>query len=243
MKINADKNEGLRISKVVCILLKSTATPEQMVSEVNKAEKNANNLCVGETIKDGNGFDALINMKNFTNDFTKLVVLVRYGIGDYEKNQESNDDNIIMNITLRTTGVKVDKEGFEYNEDEQLTYVPYVFDLKEIREMQKENYHSKVLIYSSTRELNMYYLDEGQPVELFSGNILMVYTNEDVVKEKYHGATTMILLTNSLSKSNPVYISEAYKFKVFFFDSATQMQYYVSANPYGRMLNNPTSIY
>ena len=242
MKINADKNEGLRISKVVCILLKSTATPEQMVSEVNKAEKNANNLCVGETIKDGNGFDALINMKNFTNDFTKLVVLVRYGIGDYEKNQESNDDNIIMNITLRTTGVKVDKEGFEYNEDEQLTYVPYVFDLKEIREMQKENYHSKVLIYSSTRELNMYYLDEGQPVELFSGNILMVYTNEDVVKEKYHGATTMILLTNSLSKSNPVYISEAFKFKVFFFDSATQMQYYVSANPYGRMLNNPTSI-
>ena len=164
MKINADKNEGLRISKVVCILLKSTATPEQMVSEVNKAEKNANNLCVGETIKDGNGFDALINMKNFTNDFTKLVVLVRYGIGDYEKNQESNDDNIIMNITLRTTGVKVDKEGFEYNEDEQLTYVPYVFDLKEIREMQKENYHSKVLIYSSTRELNMYYLDEGQPI-------------------------------------------------------------------------------
>ena len=117
-----------------------------------------------------------------------------------------------------------------------------IFDLKEIRNMQTENYHSKVLIYSSTRELDMYYLDNGQPIELFSGNIMMVYTNEEVIKEKYNGATTMILLTNSLSKPSQTYISENFKFKVFFFNSAAQMQYFVSSNPGGRTLNNPTTI-
>ena len=241
LKINSDNNQGMRISKVGCTLVKSSSSPEEMIAEVNKAERTLNNICVGETIKDSNGFDALINVKNYTNGYTKLVILVRYGIGENEKIQVLTED-IIMNITIRTTGYKVNKEGYGYNEEEDLTYVPYVFDLKEIRDMQTENYHSKVLIYSSTRELNMYYLDEEQPVELFSGNILMVYTNEEVIKEKYHGATTMILLTNSLSTSNPVYVSEDFKFKVFFFDSATQMQYYVSSYSWGRNLNDPTSI-
>jgi hypothetical protein len=41
----------------------------------------------------------------------------------------------------------------------------------------------------------MYHLQSGTPQQLFTGNILLVYTNPDVIKEKYQGATTMILLT------------------------------------------------
>ena len=36
----------------------------------------------------------------------------------------------MMNVTIRTTGYKVNKENYEYNEDEGLTLVPYVIDLK-----------------------------------------------------------------------------------------------------------------
>ena len=242
LKITSENDYGLIIGKVICTLVKSSTSPQEMISEVNKAERTSSSLCLGESIKDSNGFDALINMKNYEKELTKLVILVRYGIGENEENEEINEQDVIMNITLMTTGVNVNKEGFGYNEDEQLTLVPYVFDLKEIRNMQTENYHSKVLIYSSTRELDMYYLDNGQPIELFSGNIMMVYTNEKVIKEKYNGATTMILLTNSLSKPSQTYISENFKFKVFFFNSAAQMQYFVSSNPGGRTLNNPTTI-
>ena len=242
LKIRPQEEIGLIISKVSCTLVKKEADAEEMIAKVNEAERTLNNVCAGQIMKDSNGFDALININQFKSGNTKLVVLVRYGIGESDKTKDLNEDNIMMNITIRKTGYKVNKEGFEYNEDEHLTLVPYVFDLKEIREMQKENYHSKVLIYSSTRELEMYYVQDGTPVKLFSGNILMVYTNEDVIKEKYHGASTMILLTESLSKSNPVHLSEKFKFKVFFFNSQTQIQYYVSANENGRLLNNPTSI-
>ena len=245
LKIFSEKNEGMIISKVICTFMKSTATPEEMIKEVNEAERTFKNLCKGEGFKDSNGFDALINTKSIDNEKTKLVLLVKYGMGknkEKEKIQNINEDFVMMNITIRTTGLKVDKEGYEYNEDEGLTYVPYVFDLKEIREMQKVNYHSKVLIYSSTREMDMFYLQDGAPVELFSGNIMMVYTNEEVIKEKYNGASTMILLTDSLKNKKPPPFGEKFKFKVSFFDSSKTMQYYVSANPSGRTLNNPTSI-
>ena len=70
----------------------------------------------------------------------------------------------------------------------------------------------------------------------------MVYTNEDVIRETYNGASTMILLTDSLSVKKTVPFGEKFKFKITFFNSAKTMQYYVSANPNCRPLNNPTSI-
>ena len=90
--------------------------------------------------------------------------------------------------------------------------------------------------------MQMFYLQSGAPIELFSGNIMLVYTNEDVINEKYYGATTMILVTDSLSATTRPFIGEQFRFKAQFFDSKTTIQYYVSANPSGRLLNNPTSI-
>ena len=243
LKIKADKDTGMSISKVACTFVETDASPEEMIQKVNEAERDMNNLCAGETFKDSNGFDALINCAKVKSGIKKLVILVKYGMSDDDNyNNDLNDEIVKMNITIRTSGYKVDKEDYGYNEDEELTLVPYILDLKEIREMQKENYHSKVLIYSSTRELDMFYIQDGAPVELFSGNIMMVYTNEDVIREKYNGASTMILLTDSLSVKKTVPFGEKFKFKITFFNSAKTMQYYVSANPNGRPLNNPTSI-
>ena len=46
----------------------------------------------------------------------------------------------------------------------------------------------------------MFYIDpeSSAPVSLFNGNIMLAYTNEELIRQKYHNATTMILLTDSL---------------------------------------------
>ena len=234
--------EGMRVNKVGCVFVKKESSDEEMVSAVNKAMADGNSVCIGETQKDTNGFDALISAKDFQNGFTKLVIQVIYGLGEKNLNEDIKDDGVSLNITLRVNGIKVDKQDLGYNEDEDLALVPYVLDLQEIRGKDPINYVSKILLFSNTREMQMFYLDNGAPKELFSGNIMLVYTNPEVVKEKYHNAQTMVLVTDSLSRTQRQFIGEKFKFKASFYDSATTIQYYVSANSNGRLLNNPTSI-
>ena len=238
------EEEGMRVNKVGCTFVKRDATDEDMVSAVNKAIADGKSVCVGETQKDTNGYDALINAKDFQNGYSKLVIQVIYGLGEENKlKKEVKAEGVSLNITLRINGVKVDTPDMGYNEDEVLTLVPYVLDLQEIRGDNPDNYVSKVMLFSNTREMQMFYLDStGAPVELFSGNIMLVYTNPEVVREKYHNAQTMILVTDSLSRTQRSFIGEKFRFKASFYDSATTIQYYVSANPNGRLLNNPTSI-
>ena len=73
------------------------------------------------------------------------------------------------------------------------------------------------------------------------GNILFIYENPDVIKEKYNGTTTMILLTETFSESKEINEEED-KFKVYYFKSNETIQYFLSENPKGRLLNKPTSI-
>ena len=95
------------------------------------------------------------------------------------------------------------------------------------------DYISKVLFYSNTREMEMFYIDEqsSTPVSLFTGNIMLVYTNEELINQKYHGATTMILLTDALSATERIIIGEQYRFMIKYFNSESQIQYYLSGNP------------
>ena len=143
---------------------------------------------------------------------------------------------MILLINLRVSGFDVSESEKKFNEDETEALVPYVFDLTKIRG-QAQDYISKVLIYSSKRELEMYHLQSGTPAQLFTGNILLVYTNQEVIKEKYQGATTMVLLTESLFKNKDVIIGENFRFKTYFFQSDNTMNYYVSSNPSGRPIN------
>ena len=50
------------------------------------------------------------------------------------------------------------------------------------------------------------------PVSLFSGNIIFVHTNKDDIKEKYYGATTMILLTDALSSKRTPPMEERFRY-------------------------------
>ena len=237
---------GMTINKVGCAFVTKKATDEDMVSAVNNAVKKGTSVCIGETQKDDNGFDALINAKDVANGYPKLIIQIIYGLGEEEqkiKDKKNINEVVSLNITLRIKGFTVDKENYGYNENEALTMVPYVFDLDKIRgDDTKPDYNSKVLIYSNTREMQMFYLDNGAPVPLFSGNIMLVYTNKDMIKEKYFGASTMILLTDALDSKSKIPMGENFRFKINFFRSSDTIQYYVSANPSGRLLNNPTSI-
>ena len=230
---------GMKVNKVGCTFVRKGTEDIDMVSAVNKAMMESTSVCVGQTEKDTNGFDALISAKDVKNGYVRLVLQVVYGIGEGIKN-EKNAEGEELTIQIRVNGFKVDSAN-QYNEKEELTLMPYVLDLKEIRNSD-DNYISKVMVYSNTREMQMFYLENGAPTELFSGNIMLVYTNPEVIKEKYKGATTMILLTDSLSKSGRPVIGEQFKFKSYFLHSDNTMQYYVSANPQGRLLNNPTSL-
>ena len=238
--------EGMRITKVGCTFVKTDADDEEMVKAVNNAMNFGTSVCIGESQKDTNGFDALINAKDITSGSgnRKLVIQVIYGLGDERKKIERlRDEQITLNVTIRINGYRIKTVESEYSVEEELTLVPYVLDLLEIRGQDEKNYNSKVLLFSNTREMQMFYLsNSGAPIELFSGNIMLIYTNEELIKEKYYGATTMILVTDSFSSTQQQYLGEQFRFKTNFFDSKSTIQYYVSANPSGRLLNNPTAI-
>ena len=231
---------GMKVNKIGCVFVKKGTEDVDMVSEVNRAILDGTNVCVGQTEKDTNGFDALISARDVKNGYVRLVMQVLYGIGEAQNNGKIKEEGEEITIQIRINGYKVDAPN-QYNENEQLTLIPYVLDLTEIRG-KEEDYISKVMVYSSTREMQMFYLGNGAPTELFSGNIMLVYTNPEVIKEKYNGATTMILLTDSLSNSATPVFGEQFRFKAYFLKSDNTMQYYVSANPSGRLLNNPTSL-
>jgi hypothetical protein len=245
-----NSEEGMRVNKVGCVFVKRNTEDADMVSAVNKAMMEGNSVCYGQTEKDTNGFDALINAKDVRNGYGRIVIQILYGFGENDKkvkkakNGKLSEDGYKMTINIRTNGFEVDTQNSQYNEKEDLTVMPYVLDLKKIRDSQEgENYISKVMVYSSTREMQMFYIgDNGAPTELFSGNIMLVYTNPDVINEKYHGANIMILLTDSLSNSGKETVGEEFRFKTYFFKSDNTMQYYVSPNPDGRLLNKPTMI-
>jgi len=241
-------SEGLKVNKVGCFFVAKNTEDSVMVSKVNEAMVNGTSVCIGETQKDDAGFDALINAIDVQGGYPRLVIQVIYGLGDDQNDKVSNgeysdDESTKLTINLRVTGFEVTEQDVPYNENEQLSMVPYVLNLEKIRGDQAIDYVSKVMVYSSKREMQMFYMDRaGAPVELFSGNIMLVYTNTEVIKEKYKGASTMILITDSLSSTQSPIMGETFRFKAYFFKSDNTIQYYVSANPDGRLLNNPTSI-
>ena len=230
-----------KVNKVGCVFSSKYATDSTMVSDVNKAVLEGKSVCLGEMQKDNDGYDALINA-NFQDVKSRLVIQVLYGLG--EEIKEGEEEDIVINI--KVSGTELGESEGKFGDKEDLAPIPYVIDLLKIRErkMDQMEYVSKVLFYSNSREMEMFYIDEetSQPVSLFTGNIMLVYTNEELINQKYHGATTMILITDALAATDRVIIGEQYRFMVKFFNSAANIQYFLSSNSDGRVLNNPTAI-
>ena len=236
LRIKIPDNSDIKVSKIGCVFTSKNVGDSTMISDVNKAMLENRNVCLGEMKK--SGYNALIKSKY--GDNSRLVIQVLYGLGQEIKDEEKN-----LTINIKISGENLQNPD-KYGESEEIAPIPYVIDLLKIREkpVDQMDYVSKVLFYSNSREMEMFYIGDqsSSPVSLFTGNIMLVYTNEELINQKYHGATTMILLSDSLSSSDKVIFGEKFRFMVRFFDSASQIQYYVSNNPNGRYLNNPTSI-
>ena len=69
---------------------------------------------------------------------------------------------------------------------------------------------------------------------------MSVYTNPNMVHQKYHDANYMVLLTRDFSQQEIV--SELFKYEVKLFPSNYLLDYYVSDDPNGRSKNSPLSI-
>ena len=247
LKIVNEGDSSVTVSKVICTFVKEKMEDKDMITEINDVAQKGTNLCKGDEKKDSHGFNALINANDIVkNNLKRILIMVQYGFGEdgYKKELDNDlkDDAPSLRINLRVTGVDVSESDKKYNENEDSALVPYVLDLNKIRGTSQTDYISKVLIYSMKRELEMFHLQGNAPTQLFTGNILLVYTNSEVIKEKYQGASTMILLTESLFKNKETIIGENFRFKTYFFKSDNTMQYYVSSNPHGRPMNIPTTM-
>jgi hypothetical protein len=74
------------------------------------------------------------------------------------------------------------------------------------------------------------------PDKLFSGNILNVYTNPNMIRQKYHNAQVMTLVVNPRVSTN-IDLNEDFQFEVKQFESSYLLDFYVSSNTEGRKMN------
>ena len=198
------KTEQMKINKIGCVFVSNQASEGQMISEVNAAIAQDKSVCIGGKDSSNTGFDALVNAK-YSSGNNRLVVQVLYGIG--EENKEINEETSNNYIVIKNGGTELNSQG-KFPSSEPYSAIPYVIDLLKIRGEKEKDYVSKILFYSNTREMQMFYVTENdpKPVSLFTGNIMMVYTNEELIKQKYQGATLMILLTDALSNTESAII-------------------------------------
>ena len=237
LKIKTDKS---KVSKVGCIFSSKYATDSTLINDVNKAVLEGKSVCLGEMDRNSNGYNALINA-NFSGVKSRLVIQILYGFGE-----EIKDEEEYVTINIKISGTEIGEYEGKYNNNENLAPIPYVIDLLKIREkkMSQMEYVSKILLYSNTREMEIFSIDEetSNPVFLFGGNIMLIYTNEELINQKYNGSKIMILLTDSLSATDTAIDGEQFRFMIKFFNSESEIKYFISGNANGRPLNNPTTI-
>ena len=226
---------AIGVTKVGCVFVSKSAAESTMIAEVNNAMANGKNICLDLGSSSKNEFNALIKAK-LDGDKSRLVMQVIYGLGKDDINVSDEGDNT---INIKIAGTEFGDSTGKHTLDEKLAPTPYVVNLEEIRKKSIDGkYVSKVLFYSNTTKMTMHYIsdDSTVPTTLFEGNVMLVYTNEDLIYQKYHGAKQMILTTDAISNTHNI-------IDVKYFDSDTQIQYYyLGSDATGRVLNNPTAI-
>ena len=203
-------------SKIFCTTVESTTSDDQLKTLLESLDESTTS-CIGDFNEDDKGiYDGIIKLSE-----TKMK------IGIILKLQAVINFN--ARIYLRTSEENLEIIEQEKSIDQSLSLVPNTLVISDFRV-----YASKILFYSYTRELQMYYVegDVPYPEKLFSGNILLVYTNPNQVRQKYKNANTMVLLTRPFAKTEQE--GEQFQLQVKFFASIYLLDYFLSNNPLGR---------
>ena len=209
--------------KVHCANVASSATDDQLKAALNEVKSDeTKSTCLD-----------LNRNYGFLNSIMKLdTTKTKIGIAIYISAKETPQIKINLRITEKVLAV----DEFKPEINEQYSVVPITINIPKFRAIPK----SKILFYSSTRSLHMYESTSSEyfPTKLFAGNILNVYTNPNMVKQKYHNASIMTLIASPLGFTN----EENFVFEMNLFDSNFLLDYYVSSNPNGRPINTPLLI-
>ena len=208
--------------QVLCTNVPSTTTDEELIKKLNTLTLTESSCIDG--FRSYAIYDGIVKL-----DKTKP----KLGIILISKAEYAFAGRVFFRTTERVLGTDESKPM----EEETYSLVPFTVNISKFRELSK----SKILFYSYTRTLQMLHSGTSTPYpeKLFSGNILSVYTNPNMVRQKYHNANLMVLITNPYVNSN---LGETFKFEVKLFDSNFLLDYYVSSNTEGRPVNSPLLI-
>ena len=77
IKQESEVEEGMRVNKVGCTLVPTTYSDEDMVRAINTAMNQGKSVCVGESQKDSNGYDALISAYGLTSSTADRRLVIR----------------------------------------------------------------------------------------------------------------------------------------------------------------------
>ena len=212
-------------SKIFCTTVETSTSDPQLKTILDGLDETTTS-CVGDFSEDENKgiYDGIIKLS--TNKMLVGIILKLEVVTNFNGR-----------IYLRTAEEDLEVKEQEKSVDQSLSLVPNTIVVSNFR-----LYTSKILFYSYKRELQMYYIegDVPYPEKLFSGNVLMVYTNPNQVRQKYKNANTMVLITRPFSKIEPE--EEDFQFQVKFYASNYLLDYFVSNNPSGRSKNTPLMI-
>ena len=208
---------------IICTNVASSTPDSELISILKNLDIEKSSC--GHGFKNLGYFDGIVKLDETK---TKLGIMINFKNGfEFEF-----AGRIFLRITEKILGTDEKKPI----EDESYSLVPFTINITEFRELSK----SKILFYSNTRNLQMFHTqtNSSYPEKLFSGKILTIYTNPNMIRQKYHGANVITLLANLDSEDE----KEEFMFEVKLFDSNYLLDYYVSSNQEGRPLNSPLLI-
>ena len=210
-------------NEVFCTFVDPSTSTTQMVNALDSLT-NETSACIGSFKEEDGIFDGIVE---YDMAKTKLLILLKI-TGDLSADASiyiRNKENILTA-----------NEQIIY-EDSIYSLIPYTIIISNFR-----SNASKILFYSKARDMQMYYVEENSPYpeKLFSGNIMLVHTNPEMVRQKYKNANTMILLTKPLNMRDVK--EEQFQFQVLLFASDYLLDFYMGSNPEGREKNSPLAI-
>ena len=209
--------------KVVCTNVDPSEDDANIIETLKKLLIK-DSACINGFVSEGR-YDGIVRL-----DKTKTVLAIMIHEEDAGLSFKGR-----LNLRIKERSLKTDE--LKPKDDETYTLVPYSITISTFREAA-----SKVLFYSNSRNMQMFYAGTSPfPASLFSGNILNVYTNPNMVRQKYHNANVMTLFVNP-SEAPENDFKEDFHFEVKLFESKFLLDYYVSSNSVGRPKNKPLLI-
>ena len=209
-------------NEVFCSFVDASATDSQIISDLDSVTKDTS-VCIGAFNQNGI-FDGI-----FKYDETQKVFAILL--------KTKGELSATVSVYVRNKETMLSANEQEVNDYAKYSMIPYTIQISNFR-----SYASKILFYSKTRDMQMYYKEGTAPYpeRLFFGNIMSVYTNPEMVRQKYKNADTMILLTKPFNIQE--LFEEQFQFQVKFFASDYLLDYFMGTNPEGREKNSPFAI-